>query len=450
MARSAHGRSQHAHQKSARKITRRQLLTAAGTGVAGAAALRLVAPWEVGVAPAQIKGTTLRFLNWNHFIPAFDKWFDKFAVDWGKANGVTVRVDHNPHLQLPARLASELAAGAGHDIFNFAGQIQVTLYYQHLVDLTDLMNRLGNKYGGWLVPARNLGVVNGRWYAYPDFYITIPMLYRKDLLDESGLALPDTWEGWRNFGRIMKPKGHQAGMAVSHCNDANHNWRSVLYDFGVKEADPTGREILWDSKELREAMKFSKSLWEETMTSEVFSWDDASDNRLLDSGVACWIHDAISALRSIEQPNPALYAKINIGNEPLGPKGRYNIVDPILFSVWKFSKNQAAALEFLEFYANHINDNIVESKGYNMPFLRGFYKKPMPILGADPKYGILQDWNTVARFFGFPGPVTAPAAEVLATFVVPDMMARYFRSADLEGSIKWGLDQIRGIYAKYR
>jgi len=248
----------------------------------------------------------------------------------------------------------------------------------------------------------------------------------------------------------MKPKGHQAGMAVSHCNDANHNWRSVLYDFGVKETDPSGKEILWDSKELREAMRYSKALWEETMTSEVFSWDDASDNRLLDSSVASWIHDAISALRSIEQPNPALYGKVAIANEPLGPRGRYNVDDPILYSIWKFSKNQAAALEFLEFYANHIHENIVQSKGYNMPFLRNFYKKPMPVLGEDPKYGILQDFDKVARFFGFPGPVTAPAAEVLVTFVVPDMLARYFRGGDLEASARWGVDQIKAIYAKYK
>jgi hypothetical protein len=74
----------------------------------------------------------------------------------------------------------------------------------------------------------------------------------------------------------------------------------------------------------------------------------------------------------------------------------------------------------------------------------------MPVLGEDPKFNVLQDWNNVARFFGFPGPVTAPAAEVLATYVVPDMMARYFRSGDLEGSIKWGLDQIKSVYAKYK
>ena len=410
-----------------------------------------MAPWEARVAPAQIKGTTLRILTWNHFVPDYDTYFDKFAGDWGTANGVTVRVDHNPQLQLPARIASEAAAGAGHDIFLFQGQILTTLYYRQLVDLTDVVDRIGKKYGGWLLSARNLGVVNAQWYGFPDFYICIPVLYRKDLLDEAGITkLPDTWDGWRAFGRTMKAKSHQSGFAVSHCNDSNHNWRAVLYDFGVKETDSSGKEVQWDSKELREGMRYGKALWEETMTSEVFSWDDASDNRLLDSGVACYIHDAISAMRSIEKPNPTLYAKVEIANEPLGPRGRYNVVDSNVHAIWKFSKNIPAALQFLEFYADHVKENSIASKGYNMPFLRDAYKKPMPVLGEDPKFNVLQDWNGVARTFGFPGPATAPASEVLATYVIPDMMGRYFRAGDLEGSIKWGMEQINGIYAKYK
>src|SRR6516165_12067980 len=131
---------------SGKRIRRRTFLTAAGTGLAGAALLRM-APWKAAAAPAQIKGTTLRILSWNHFVPDYDTYFDKFAADWGKENGVTVRVDHNPQLQLPARIASEAAAGAGHDIFLFQGQILTTLYYRQLVDLSDLADRLGKKYG---------------------------------------------------------------------------------------------------------------------------------------------------------------------------------------------------------------------------------------------------------------------------------------------------------------
>jgi multiple sugar transport system substrate-binding protein len=253
--------------------------------------------------------------------------------------------------------------------------------------------------------------------------------------------------------RIGKSHGHPAGFAISHCNDANHNWRAVFYAFGVEETDPTGKELRWDSKALREAMRFSKALWSEGMTSEVFSWDNVSDNRYLDSGVAIYIHDAISAIRSIQDSNPKLYASVDIGVPGLEPSGtvrRAAVVDPNILGIWKFSKNQQAAREFLEYYGGSVKFSLEASKGYNLPFLKGWYKKPMPALADDPKVAAMQDWDKVALVSGFPGPYTAPAAEVVATFVVPDMLARYCHGDSLESSIKWGMGQIKGIYAKYK
>lgn len=436
--------------RSGRGMTRRRFLSTAGAGIAGAAALTLAAPWEVGVAPAQIKGTTLRILQWSHFVPAFDEFFDKFVADWGQENGVTVRVDHIPNLQLPARIASELAAGAGHDLFQWNGQSQVSIYYPNMVDISDICEGLGRKYGGWLAAGPNLGRIGGRWYGYPDIYIPIPMLYRKDLLDENGIKVPDDWDGWRAVGRTMKAKGHPTGIQISHCNDSNHDWRAIFYDFGVKETDPTGKEILWDSKELREAMRFGKAFYEEAMTPEVFSWDDVSDNRYLASGVASYIHDAISAWRSIAKANDELYHKIHVGPEPVGPRARFNVVDSNVYGIWNFAQNQAAAKAFLEFWGNHVNDSIEASKGYNLPFLRAFYKKPMPVLGTDINGAqLIQDWYKVAVNFGYPGPITPAATEVNATYLVPDMMGRYVQGGDLEGSIKWGMDQVKAIYAKH-
>src|SRR5258708_25285666 len=95
-------------------ISRRGFLKATGAGVAGGT---LAAMLDARQAPAQIRATTLRILQWSHFIPAYDNWFDSvFTKEWGEKNGVKVRVDHIPHLELPARMAAEFAAGAGHDI----------------------------------------------------------------------------------------------------------------------------------------------------------------------------------------------------------------------------------------------------------------------------------------------------------------------------------------------
>src|SRR5205809_5559179 len=161
-------------------FNRRKFLTVTGAGVAGGS---LVAMLDARQAPAQIKGTTLRILQWSHFIPAYDAWFDKFAKEWGDKNGVKVRVDHIPHLELPARYAAEFAAGGGHDLIYFVGQILTGQYYKHLVDLSDIANGLGKKYGGWMENAKSAAQVGGTWYAVPDFFISIPVLWRKDLFD---------------------------------------------------------------------------------------------------------------------------------------------------------------------------------------------------------------------------------------------------------------------------
>jgi len=79
--------------------SRRRFLKTVGAA-AGAAGLApvLSAPF-VSTALAQTK--TLKILQWSHFIPEYDKWIDAFAKDWGKKNGITVTVDHIPHLSFP-------------------------------------------------------------------------------------------------------------------------------------------------------------------------------------------------------------------------------------------------------------------------------------------------------------------------------------------------------------
>ncbi len=428
-------------------VSRRGFIKAAGAGVAGASLLTML---DARQAPAQIKGTSLRILVWSHFVPAYDTWFDDFSKKWGEKNGVKVRVDHIPHLELPARYAAEFAAGAGHDLIYFVGQILTGQYYKNLIDLSDIADGLSKKYGAWMEGSKSAAQVAGRWFGIPDFFIAIPVLWRKDLFDSVGLGAPNTWEDLRKAGRLLKAKGHPTGMQFSHCNDANHNWRALMYGFGVKETDPSGQNITIDSKEMREALKFAKAMYDEGMTPEVFSWDDASDNRFLASGVGCWVHDAISAFRTTEDTNPKVFKETYCLPEAAGPAGRWNVGEPNVWAIWKFSKNIAGAKEFIQGISDSQKEAMLASRGYNMPFMRGQYAKPMPGLGNDAKLSILQEQDKITAFFGHPGPMTPQAQEVLTTFVVPDMFTRVARGADLEETMKWGVVEIRRIYAKHK
>ncbi len=71
------------------------------------------------VQPATRLSGDLKILQWSHFVPRHDTWFDPFAKDWGTQVGVNVSVDHINQAELLARAAAEISAGEGHDLIEF-------------------------------------------------------------------------------------------------------------------------------------------------------------------------------------------------------------------------------------------------------------------------------------------------------------------------------------------
>jgi hypothetical protein len=55
--------------------------------------------------------------------------------------------------------------------------------------------------------------------------------------------------------------------------------------------------------------------------------------------------------------------------------------------------------------------------------LKKFLKKPMPVIGQEPKLQLLQDFQDDVHFIGYPGPMTKTATSMYAKFIVPSMFA---------------------------
>ena len=107
--------------------------------------------------------------------------------------------------------------------------------------------------------------------------------------DEIGM-MPDTWDNLRIGGAKLKAKGHPVGIPLGHSNDPNANWRGLMWSYGAAIQDEAGKKIVLNSKETVEAVKFAAALYKEAMTSDVLSWNDASNNQYIDSGVGCLHH----------------------------------------------------------------------------------------------------------------------------------------------------------------
>jgi multiple sugar transport system substrate-binding protein len=434
-------------------VTRRGFLTDAAVGLAAAGAFS--APF---VSRAFAETKTLTVVQWSHFVPAFDTWFDKFAQDWGTKNGVSVTVDHIPEQDIAARAAAEVAAGSGHDLFMWNGAGGPHLYRKYLIDMTKLVDGVVQKYGKVSVIGRQIAYNpdDKTWSAYPDYYINNPGMYRKDLWDEIGMT-PDTWDDIRIGGAKLRAKGHPAGLSFSHGNDPNQQWRGLLWSYGASVQDESGDHVTLDSKETVEAVKFAVALYKEAFTPQVLSWDDASDNKYIDSGVGSYIINPISAYRSAQQINPKLADNIFLWKCPKGPVRRLIGAVSNAYGIWKFAKNQETALEFLTYYADNWVDAFKASTGYNMPVFANIVPKPMPVLDNDPtshpptKLRVTEtsdEWSAVA---GWPGPAWAATDEVYNDFILCDMMAKAATGQMTpEESVKWATHETELIFKKWQ
>ncbi len=435
-------------------FSRRRFLAKTGSGLALAGlAPALFAPF---VARARAATKTLKIIQWSHFVPAYDTWIDAFARDWGQTNGIDVTVDHIPALELPARAAAEVAAQAGHDLFAFntAGP---HLYIKHVLDLGPLIAEMENKYGKVQPIGRQLAYDpdSNTWPAFPAYYIRYPGLYRKDLWDEIGMV-PETWEDILKGGAKLKARGNPVGIGLGHSGDPNNSWRGLMWSYGATEVDASGKQVAINSKATLEAVKLVRAIYQEAMDPEVLSWDDAGNNRFLASGKGSWIHNPISAYRTIQKSNPELADKIFLWKTPAGPVRRLVAGNPNSYVIWKFARNQDAALAFLRHYAEHWAEGFEASTGYNHPIFANVLPAPMPILSDDPsshppdKLKILETANEWHAAYGYPGPAGPAADEVVNAYVIPDMMAGAATDKMTpEEAVAWAEKQIRGIYKKW-
>jgi multiple sugar transport system substrate-binding protein len=437
------------------RVTRRRFLKNAGLTLAAAgSAPALSAPF---VSKALAADKSLSIVQWAHFVPEYDTWFDQFAKNWGEKNKVAVTVDHIPVQNVPARAAAEASAQSGHDLFGFNGAGGAHLYRKFFIDVADLVKETEKKYGAVSVIGKQLGynADDGSWSAFPDFYINFPGMYRKSLWDEIGMK-PDTWDNVRIGGAKLKAKGHPVGNSLGHSNDPSTTWRGLLWSYGASEQDEAGKKITLNSKETVEATKYVAALYKEAMTPEVLSWNDASNNQYIASGVGSYIINPISAYRTVQKANKELADDIYVIEPPKGPAKRFMAAASEFYGIWKFAKNKEAAIEFLRHYRDNWPEAFKASEGYNNPCFANLVPKPMPILSDDPtstprdKLAILQDSDKWSAIPGYPGPATPAMDEIYYAFILNDMMAKHATGQlSAEDAVKWGTQQYEIIFKKW-
>ncbi|XVQ10335.1 extracellular solute-binding protein [Spirillospora sp. CA-255316] len=201
------------------------------------------APKEVFTAPGRKLDGSLSVLMWSHFVPRHDKWFDRFAADWGKRVGVTVRVDHINTVDVPRRAASEIQAGRGHDVIQHIAPF--SQYEPSVLDMGDVVQEANRRWGQQLELCRksSYNPNTRRFYAYCPGWSPDPGDYRRSMWEKVGLPNgPGSWdELLRGASEIKRTTGVPCGIGLSPETDSNMAARALLWSYGASEQDANER-----------------------------------------------------------------------------------------------------------------------------------------------------------------------------------------------------------------
>lgn len=414
-------------------VSRRDFIKIAGTGGMAAGAL---GPAFLFPERAAAQQKTLKILQWSHFVPAYDQWFNNtFAKQWGEKHNTNVVVDNINLTDLNTRAASEAQAKKGHDIFMFLSP--PAAYEKQVIDMSNVYQEVEKKHGKKIDLAHKstYNPKTKKYFAFSDSYAPDPGNWHKDWWTEAGYPNgPDTWDDLRAGAKKIKDKnGHPCGIGLAQELDTSMAMRALLWSFGGAEQDEAGNVTI-NSKNTIEALKFMKALYQETETAEVFTWTPPSNNQAMLAGRVSYVANAISITRQAEREKLPIDSKIMISRALKGPVRRIAAEHVMnCYVIWEFAENKDGAQQFLIDYIDSFHDGFIAGQFYNFPCFPSVVPKLKEEIANDPratpnnKYAVLGDVLDWATNVGYPGYASAAIDESFKTWVIPTMFAKVAR-----------------------
>jgi multiple sugar transport system substrate-binding protein len=410
-------------------VNRRKFLKTTGVGaMAAGLGANIIVP---GRASGQRK--KLRILQWVHFVPAYDEWFNKkLAVEWGQKNDTEVTVDNIGIAGINARAAAEVSAQKGHDLFLF--NWPPPSFEEQTVDMKEVYQELEKKFGKPIDLAlkSTYNPKTKKYYAFSPSFTPDPVNYRNDLFGQVGLPNgPRSWDDVRIKGAEIKKKtGNPVGIGLANEIDTAMAMRTIMYAFGAHEQDEN-HNLKLNSKETLETIKFVKAMFQEAMTPEVFTWDASSNNRAMIAGKISLALNAISITRTAEKDDPEISKKIQLTKALRGPKRAIGLEHVMqCYVVWKFAENIDGAKKFLIDYTTNFAEAFKAGEFYDFPCFEKTVPNLKTAIANDPKahppekYKVLDDVVSWATNVGYPGYANAAIDEIYGTWVLNVMFAK--------------------------
>jgi len=413
-------------------ITRRGAL-ALGAGALAAGSLgrqSAAAIPRADVAPPKLpieSGASLRVIRPARFVEPDEVIFRENAARFSEEYKVPVRVDFVGWEDIRPQTAVIANTGSGPDVVIGWGD-DPHIYADKLIELSDVAEYLGKRYGGWAFLAEKYGKRHrtNNWIGIPFGGSTGPIVYRASTVREAGFdQVPDDHASYLKLLQAMKRLNKPAGFALGNAvGDGNGfaNW--LLWSHGASLTDEEGKVSI-NSRETIEALNYLRELYP-TFVSGVLSWLDPSNNRAYSAQEIHLTANGVSLYFTLKNDPRTRSIAEDTEHRPL-PRGRASappqgasVLNAMIFRHVQYPN---AAKEFIRF--------MMEAEQYE-PWLSGclgYWSQPLgayreaAFWNSDRKITLFRDAMNHPYWAGYKGPISQASGAVNADYVLVQMCA---------------------------
>ena len=331
------------------------------------------------------------------------EWCGKYAEEWGKKNGHTVKLYTPPTSTTDnlALLRQQFAAKSAELDVIMVDVVWPGVIKDHLVDLKKYSKGAESKHFPAIV-ANN--TVDGKLIAMPFFTDAGLLFYRKDLLDKAGLKAPATWDELAASAK----KVMDAERAAGNADFQGFVFQAKAYEgltcdalewvasFGGGQIIDAAGNITINNASAAKALDTAASWIGTIAPGGVLNYAEEDARGVFQNGKALFMRNWPYAWSLAQAPDSPIKGKVGIAPLPGGTGGKNSAtLGGWQLSVSKYSKNVDASAELVMYMtSSDIQRKRAIGGSYN-PTIMALYKDK-EVVAANPFMGQLLDVFTGA------------------------------------------------------
>jgi multiple sugar transport system substrate-binding protein len=434
-------------------LTRRDILKQAGV----AAALATTAPWWLVRRAHAARREKLIVWSSIALAPQVDKILKDQCYAYAKQAGIKENefeyVELGTGQQAP-KLVAALEAGNPPDVVR-TGSGQAALYRAqgHLLEVTDVVEKMQQVPGGLFPVALNAAMHKGKAYGVPYQVSPWPLVTRMDLLEAAKVDPPKTWDEFIEVCQKLQkpPKLRGFGMCLGLQNDTENNVMNMIWCYGGKLVEADDKTVALNSPGTIQAVRLIADMFQKhkIIPKDTISWDNQSNNKAYQSRQVIFVLNPTSIYAHLAESDKELYDVTGLLPIPAGPAGSAEVLTTGEWVLFKHNPYPEVAKGLIQYYMEPENLRIVMEEG------GGRWGPPYPGMYASDFWqrSAFQHWRVMldrGRQFPSPGSQSPAAGEVLATFVIGRMMHNVLvENWEAEKAVEAAHKKVVEIYARY-